>query len=157
MSKLVVRVPLVHHGLLHMTTRVNFVFCPSPTGKPLPLSNPSCPDRPAGHSKPDWTSRSWSSMFSTIFMQLSPQTQSVPTPLATNATPTSAHSCKPCLFLSQSSCSVNLSATSLDNISHTKQSSATSQALSSSTSPSRSLLPRPIHSRDAAAPLRTVL
>ena len=90
------------------------------------------------HSKPDWTSRSWSSMFSTIFMQLSPQTQSVPTPLASDATPTSVHSCEPGLSLPQSPCSVNLSATSLDNISHTKQSSATSLALSSSTSPSPS-------------------
>ncbi len=93
------------------------------------------------HTKPDWTSPSWSSTFNSIFSPPCPRTPYGPTPPATADTSTSAPALAHIHTPQPSSCSANLSDSLASNTSNTKPSNATYPASASSTSSTRTQTP----------------
>ena len=85
-------------------------------------------------TKPDWTSPSWSRIFSSIFKQPSPKAQCTPIPQATTGIPISAPATAISPFLLQRLPSASSSAFSDNNSSNTKPSSPTCPASASSIS-----------------------
>ena len=104
------------------------------------------------HSKPDWTSPTWSSKFSIISSQNSPRVQCDLTPPATEDTQTSVCSWEPGPSLHLNQYSVNSLASLPSSRSSTKLSNVTCEASDSTKlfNPSR-----PLHRRHAQAPLCT--
>ena len=93
------------------------------------------------HSRPDWTSPTWNTMFNTTFNQHLPKTQCAPTHLATEGISVSALSQEPSLSPHQNLCSANLSATLASSSSNTNPLSATCPVSVFSKSSTLSLTP----------------
>ena len=92
-------------------------------------------------TKPDWTSLSWSRMFSSIFKQPSPKAQCTPTPQATASIPTSAPTPATNPSLLQRPSSASLSASLNSNSLSTKPSDLTCPASASFTLPTMEMTP----------------
>ena len=98
------------------------------------------------HSKLDWTSPSWTGTFNSIFSPHLPAAPCVPMPPASDDTPHSAPSTKSSPIQLVSTPSANMLPFSGSRISSTRQSSATFQALGSTTSPNPTQTPLPMTS-----------
>lgn len=106
---------------------LSFFFTHHPQANHSPSPIPSALLDLLVHSRPDWMSASWSSMFNSIFSQHSQKAQCDPMPLATIGTQASAQPLDTRPSLHQSQYSASLSATSLNNSSSIRQSNAICQ------------------------------
>ncbi len=106
---------------------LSFFFTYHPQANQFPSPIPSALLDLLVHSRPDWMSPSWSSMFNNIFSQHSQKAQCGPIPPATIGTQASAHHQDTSLSPRQNQYYANMSATLLSNSSSIRQSNATYQ------------------------------